>query len=63
MTKPYARGATRGGGRSDIFLGLGSKKTPEHPLRNPKIRSHKWVPFSIVRYPQLSDIEALEIPR
>ena len=32
-----------GGGRSYIFLGLGSKN-PGRPLRAPRSRSHKWVP-------------------
>ena len=58
MTKPYARGATRGEEGRISFSDSGAKK-PGRPPPSPRIRSHKWVPFSNVRYPQLSDIEAL----
>ena len=47
MTKPYARGATRGGGRSDIFLGLGSKKTPNTPSEIRKSGPISGSPFRL----------------
>ena len=66
MTKPYARGATRGEEGRISFSGSGAK-TPEGPSEPQEAGPISGSPFRIVRYCQLSDIEALgdseEIPR
>ena len=49
MTKPHARGATRGGGRSYIFLGLGIEN-PGRPLRAQESGPISGSPLRNVRY-------------